>query len=154
MIRVDLGQIYNPAQTKEEVQVKIKEYEKTLLEHLAKKEPTGDSVMADQREDLLKSDVQWSSGLTAEKQKELEAELEKRARSMLDTSAKEMVKKVSPKQSVLNHLQLASTALNAAYKAGVEANAMVVDVPVFQEIQAEAKKINGMLLAVSKLNGL
>lgn len=55
---------------------------------------------------------------------------------------------------IMQKLNAAQLNLQEAYKAGMEKNAMVQDVPAFLEMQQLAKDISAVMLKVAKVRGL
>jgi hypothetical protein len=54
----------------------------------------------------------------------------------------------------MNGLKDASTAVNAAWVAGVSGNALAADLPAFQRMKEIEKELGVLMLTVMKLRGL
>ena len=64
------------------------------------------------------------------------------------------VKELSPKDKIIQLIQSSGAALLQVQKLASAQNAMAMDLPVFKEMTVISKRLNEMMLEVSRLRGL
>ena len=76
--------------------------------------------------------------------------------TLYDTQRREFITRptVDTRTFIMQKLNAAQLNLQEAYKAGMEKNAMVQDVPAFLEMQQLAKDISAVMQKVAKVRGL